>query len=99
MKIEADDKTVILIFERPCDNVSIYYKEAYRVGDILEKEGKIGLITPQPIRLNQKNGYVYLFFPWADRLILSLEQSRILGLAIKKKAQDAELTRKNIFLR
>lgn len=109
VRIEVEDDHLMVVFPRKLNDCMVSWQDAWRLGDILERaaadipskglvvNGAAVNIETQQIRLNtHKKKYVVLLVDWTDRVRLSYEAARIVGRAIKLKAQDLDLLSRGV---
>lgn len=107
VRVEVEEDAVLLVFPRKMDTFITPWQDAWHLGQIIEfaaedVENKILDLDPlQVIRdqgqveigVDTKERNVCLFFAWADRLRFSSMAAKLVGGAIKMKAQDLDYLR------
>lgn len=104
VRVEVEERAVVLIFPRSMDTFVTPWQDAWRLGETLELAAdevpnKIGDLDPLQVVRDQgqveigndtKERNVCLFFAWTDRLRFSSMAAKLVGGAIKMKAQDLD---------
>lgn len=104
VRVEVEEQAIVLIFPRKMDTFITPWQDAWNLGEVMELAAddvpdKIGDLDPLQVVRDQgqveigvdtKERNVCLFFAWADRLRFSSMAAKLVGGAIKMKAQDLD---------
>lgn len=113
IEIEDKPKSILLVFDRKCDVAIVPYQDAYNLAAVMEQvitdvKAEFGDATDRDvveseqaqIRLVHHNELVAIVVEWTDRLRFTTWEAFYLVLnALKKCAQDAQLSAKGVHIR